>query len=127
MSKVTPPMRTGFSRCPEHQHGPLLSCSPCQPALRNDSASDEVSVEAAGPKPSVVAAQRSRRRRGRTARLGGVGEEHLAGIGRKAADDRVVDELDAGAVDLDVGGGLPDTNSSLRVDSSPMRSERRRS
>ena len=37
------------------------------------------------------------------------------------------DELDSGAVDLDVGGCPPDTNSSLRVDSFPMRSERRRS
>jgi len=45
----------------------------------------------------------------------------------EVADDRVVDELDAGAVDPDVKGGPPDTNSSLRVDSSPMRSERRRS
>jgi hypothetical protein len=45
----------------------------------------------------------------------------------EVVDDRVVDELDAGPVDLEVGGGPPDTNSSLRVDSSPMRSERRRS
>jgi hypothetical protein len=37
------------------------------------------------------------------------------------------DELDAGAVDLAVGGGPPDTSLSLRVDSFPMRSERRRS
>jgi hypothetical protein len=45
----------------------------------------------------------------------------------EVADNRLVDELDAGPVDLDVGGGPPDTNSSLRVDSSPIRSERRRS
>jgi hypothetical protein len=131
MSKVIPPTRTGFSRCPEHQRGPLLSCSPCESALPNNSAC-EVSVEAAGPKQSVVAAQRSRRGggvlRGRP-RLGGVGEEHLAGIGRpmgrsqgqaEVADDRVADELDAGALDLDVGRP-PYTNSSLRVDSSTSR------
>ena len=44
----------------------------------------------------------------------------------EVADDRVVDELDAGAVNLDAGAP-PDTSSSLRVDSPPMRSERRRS
>jgi hypothetical protein len=91
-----------------------------------------VSVEAAGSKPSVVAAQRATRRggvlRGRP-RLGGVGEEHLAGIGHQwerlerqveVADDQVADELDAGPVNLDVrrrptghesvasGGQLPD-------------------
>jgi len=43
----------------------------------------------------------------------------------EVSDDRVVDELNAGAVDLDDGCGPPDTNSSLRVDSSPMSSERR--
>jgi hypothetical protein len=36
----------------------------------------------------------------------------MGGLERQVevADDRVVDELDAGAVDLDVGGGPPDTN-----------------
>jgi hypothetical protein len=64
MSKMTPPMRTGFSptAAQNNKHGPLLSCSPCQSALPNDSACDDVSVEAAGSKPSVVAAQRARRR-----------------------------------------------------------------
>jgi hypothetical protein len=59
--------------------------------------------------------------------LGSAGQ--LEGLERQVevADDRVVDELDAGAVDLDVRGGTPDTNSSLRMDSSRMRSERRRS
>jgi hypothetical protein len=43
--------------------------------------------------------------------LGSAGQ--LEGLERQVevADDRVVDELDAGAVDLDVGGGPPDTNS----------------
>ncbi len=63
MSTVTPPMRQASPRCPEHQHGPLLSLSPTQSVLPNDSACYEVS-KAAGPKPSVVAAQRGRRHGG---------------------------------------------------------------
>ena len=42
--------------------------SPVQSALPNDLACDEVSVEVADPKPSVVAAQRARRPGERTAR-----------------------------------------------------------
>jgi hypothetical protein len=100
MSKVTPPKRTG-SPAAQNTNTGRLSCSPCQSALPNDSACYEVSVDAAGSKQSVVAAQRARRRgsycEGRP-RLGGVGEEHLAGIGRQwerlerqveGADDQV--------------------------------------
>jgi hypothetical protein len=45
----------------------------------------------------------------------------------QVADDRVVDDLDAGGVNLDVVRGPSTTKSPLRVDSSPIRSERRRS
>jgi hypothetical protein len=67
MSTVTPPNRTGFSRCPEHQSGRFrlfpMSVSPPErfTLLRGIS-------RAAGSKPSVFAAQRARRREGRTAR-----------------------------------------------------------
>src|SRR5216683_2792620 len=68
--------------------------------------------------------------------LGSVGEQALARFGGdreglvgeiKVPDDRVADELDAGGVDPDVVGGPPDRNWSLRVDSSPIRSDSPRS
>ena len=78
----------------------------------------------------MVAAQRGQETwgvlRGRP-RLGDVGEDHLAGIGRlmgsperqvEVADDRFVDELNAGAVDVDVGGRPTGHEFVARVDSS---------
>jgi hypothetical protein len=138
MSRVNSAHETGFSPA-QNTDRAAFSSSPCQSTLPNDSACYEVSVEAAGSKAvggrGPAGQDTCGRLRGRS-RLGGLGEKHLAGIARQSeqlerqvevADDQVVDELDAGAVDLDVGGGPPDTNSSLPVDSSPMRSERRRS
>ncbi len=60
--------------------------------------------------------------------LAGIGGER-EGFERQVevADDRVVDELHAGGVNPDVWAAHRPRNSSLRVDSSPIRSDSRRS
>jgi hypothetical protein len=116
MLKVTPPSGQASPAVP-NTNTAALSCSPCHSALPNDSACDEVSVEAAGHEAVGGRGPAGKETQGaycegdpgsavqvRSIWLGSAG--HWEGLNdrSRSLNDRLVDERDDGAVDLDIGG-----------------------